>query len=117
MPRAMHSLPGKGKEMHPAAQNTSPLSPSLLENVSKCREVILGQRSQQMDWLQRESLRFLNQFQSAFLELAEASRKNCKIWSPTVWFPSFLPNFLLPVFLFLPMAYSSILPPFLSHIN
>lgn len=117
MPRAMHSLPGKGKEMHPATQNTSLLSPSLLENVSKCREVILGQRSQQMDWLQRLSLRFLNQFQSAFLELAEASRKNCKISSHTVWFPSFLPNFLLPAFPFSLMAYSSILPPFVSHIH
>ena len=97
MPRAMHSLPGKGKEMHPAAQNTSLLSPSLLENVSKCREVILGQRSQQMDWLQRVSLRFLNQFQSAFLDLAEASRKNCKISSPLSGFPlSFLISFFQP---------------------
>lgn len=117
MPRAMHSLPGKVKEMHPATQNISLLSSNLLENVSKCREVILGQRSQQMDWLQRESLRFLNQFQSAFLELAEASRKNRKIWSHTVWFPSFLPNFLLPGFPFLLIAYFSILPPSLSHIN
>lgn len=70
-----------------------------------------------MDWLQRESLRFLKQFQSAFLELAEASGKNSKVWSHTVWFVSFLPNFLPLAFPFLVMPYASILLPFLSHVN
>lgn len=98
MPRAMHSLPGKGKEMHPATQNTSLLSPSLLQNVSlKCRGFWDREASR---WTGSRDcpLRFLNQFQSAVPELAEASRKNCKSSSHTVWFPSlsFLISFFQP---------------------
>lgn len=39
----------RADETHLATVNTPLLSPSLLENVPKCPEVILGQRNQQMD--------------------------------------------------------------------